>query len=99
MQADVRRIGGYDGEALPTTAAELASRVLTTVYMGSENSSAETRERARRLAGEVGSHHLDVGIDPLVSALTSLFAATFGRRGAGCGGKLRGARGDWDGRG
>jgi len=79
VQADVRRIGGYDGEALPTTAAELASRVLTTVYMGSENSSAETRERARRLAGEVGSHHLDVGIDPLVSALTSLFAATFGR--------------------
>jgi hypothetical protein len=43
--ADARRIGRYgEGEAV-SDARELAGRLFTTVYMGSENSSKETRDR------------------------------------------------------
>ncbi|CAG9462919.1 unnamed protein product [Pedinophyceae sp. YPF-701] len=79
VAADARRIGQYaDGEAVDD-ARELARRVFVTVYMGTENSSAETRNRAAALAGEIGSHHMDVRIDTVVSALVALFAAVTGR--------------------
>ena len=52
---------------------EFASRVFSTVYMGTENSSAETRERAQRLAGEIGAAHLDTRIDSIVAAMVALF--------------------------
>jgi len=35
--------------------------------MGSKNSSEETRDRARRLAEEIGAHHLEIAIDPIVA--------------------------------
>lgn len=45
VAADARRIGRYgEGEAV-TDARELAGRLFTTVYMGSENSTRETRDR------------------------------------------------------
>lgn len=43
--------------------------------MGSQNSSTATRERAKRLATEIGSYHIDMNIDTAVSALTNLFTA------------------------
>ena len=47
------RIGQYqEGEELGD-AAEFAGRVFSTVYMGTENSSAETRQRAATLAKQV----------------------------------------------
>lgn len=79
MLSDARRVGGYGPEEVVSDARDLASRIFVTVYMGTENSSAETKERAKTLAAEIGSWHLAVGIDPLVSALTSLFSLTFGR--------------------
>ena len=54
--------------------------MFTTAYMGTENSSAETRQRAATLAAEIGAHHLDLNIDTLVAAVTALFAAVTGRR-------------------
>ena len=62
------------------SAADFAGRVFTTAYMGTENSSAETRQRAATLAAEVGAHHLDLNIDTVVAALTALFAAVTGRK-------------------
>jgi NAD+ synthase (glutamine-hydrolysing) len=55
---------------------EFASRVLTTVYMGSgASSSAATRRRAAQLASEVGSLHLALDIDAAVSAALAVFSA------------------------
>jgi NAD+ synthase (glutamine-hydrolysing) len=54
--------------------------VFTTAYMGTENSSAETRQRAAMLAREIGAHHLDLNIDTIVAAVTALFAAVTGRK-------------------
>ena len=80
VAADVRRLNGGAPDAAPLPSApELASRLLTTVYMGTENSSGETRERAAALASQVGALHMDVKIDLAVSALTQLFAAITGR--------------------
>ena len=76
---DMRRVGGYATVEVPTSPQEFANRVLTTVYMGSENSSVETRTRAATLAAQVGSYHMDVKIDLVVSAMTQLFAVITGK--------------------
>jgi NAD+ synthase (glutamine-hydrolysing) len=51
--SDVRRIV-CDGEYVPTKAQELCGRLFVTCYMGSENSSQETKTRALRLAEQIG---------------------------------------------
>ena len=43
---------------MPTDPKELCKRIFVTCYMGTENSSQETRERAANLAKEIGSYHL-----------------------------------------
>lgn len=46
VTADAARIGQYQaGDPVAPSAAELAGRLFTTVYMGTENSSADTRNR------------------------------------------------------
>lgn len=43
-------------------------------------SSEATRSRAKKLADEIGSWHLDVPIDSVISALLSLFQTLTGKR-------------------
>ena len=76
VAADVRRLGGVAGGdgALPD-AATLASKVLSTIYMGTENSGEATRRRAAALASEIGAAHLSFDIDTVVAALLALFVA------------------------
>lgn len=64
-----------DGETPDVFAdpCELANRLLYTCYIGTENSSRETRKRAKQLAEQIGAHHLDINMDGLVNALQSLF--------------------------
>lgn len=54
--ADARRIAGepLDSSYIPSNPREFAGRVFHTCYMGTENSSAETRWRAKELAGAIG---------------------------------------------
>jgi hypothetical protein len=114
------RIGQYtEGEQLGS-AQQLLHRIFTTVYMGTENSSADTRRRAATLAEQVGfpalmpvdtccrlpaerrmmagftvlgrllmhshcveqigSDHLDVNMDSVVSAMAALFAVITGHQ-------------------
>lgn len=51
--ADVRRITA-DAEYTPKSAQELCYRILVTCYMGTENSSHETKTRANSLAAAIG---------------------------------------------
>lgn len=69
---DVRRITS-DPEYTPRSAAELCKRLFVTCYMGSENSSKETRQRAAKLAKQIGSHHIETNIDGAVSAFLAVF--------------------------
>ncbi|XP_059639764.1 glutamine-dependent NAD(+) synthetase [Cornus florida] len=80
VKADAIRIGQYSNGQFPTDNKEFAKRIFYTVYMGSENSSETTRTRAKLLADEIGSWHLDVCIDGVVSALLSLFQTLTGKR-------------------
>lgn len=48
--------------------------------MGTENSSKETRQRARQLAEDIGAYHTDLNMDSLVTAVRELFAFVTGQR-------------------
>ncbi|KAG6791569.1 hypothetical protein POTOM_000692 [Populus tomentosa] len=63
VKADAIRIGNYTDRQFPTDSKEFAKRIFYTVFMGSENSSEDTKKRAKELADEIGSWHLDVSID------------------------------------
>ncbi|KAG5228208.1 carbon-nitrogen hydrolase family protein [Salix suchowensis] len=80
VKADAIRIGNYTDGQFPTDSKEFSKRIFYTVFMGSENSSEDTKKRARELADEIGSWHLDVSIDGVVSALLSLFQTLTGKR-------------------
>ena len=71
--SDVRRVVA-DPSYKPSDPKELANRIFVTVYMGTKNSSMETRNRAALLAKQIGSHHLPINIDNAVSAFIGIFA-------------------------
>ena len=75
--ADVRRVTG-DAAYTPSEAAELCNRVLVTCYMGSENSSEETKARAKKLAVQIGAYHLSIAIDVAVKAVLGIFSTVTG---------------------
>ena len=72
---DVRRLcakpAGSDW--LPTTSQEICKCIFHTSYMGTQNSGHETRDRAKRLAMDIGSYHIDFNFDTVVTALMALF--------------------------
>ncbi|ELT96786.1 hypothetical protein CAPTEDRAFT_205115 [Capitella teleta] len=74
---DVRKVVA-DPEYTPMDPKELCSRVFTTCYMGSANSSKTTTDLASELANEIGSYHLTINIEPAVMAVLAIFTATFG---------------------
>ena len=75
--ADVRRVVGDPGYT-PSDPKELCGRVFITCYMGSENSSEETRARAKKLAQQIGSYHMTIAIDTAVTAIIGIFSTTTG---------------------
>lgn len=54
--SDARRIVGEqdDSTYIPTDPKEFSGRIFHTCYMGTENSSADTRRRAKQLAQAIG---------------------------------------------
>ncbi|KAJ5759768.1 hypothetical protein N7520_006924 [Penicillium odoratum] len=72
---DVRRLCAQpaDSEWLPTTSQEVCRAIFHTSYMGTQNSGQETRDRAKRLAADIGAYHIDFNFDTVVTALMALF--------------------------
>jgi NAD+ synthase (glutamine-hydrolysing) len=52
---DTIRITGESPDYVPLDARELCNKIFHTCYMGTENSSPETRKRAKDLASAIGS--------------------------------------------
>ncbi|KAF9453533.1 glutamine-dependent NAD(+) synthetase with GAT domain-containing protein [Macrolepiota fuliginosa MF-IS2] len=79
---DARRMTGEpEGSPyIPSDPREFANRIFHTSYMGTENSSTETRQRAKDLANAIGSYHIDLNMDTIVTAVRSLFAVVTGHR-------------------
>jgi hypothetical protein len=57
----------------------LRRRIFHTTFIGTENSSAETRGRAKELAQAIGSYHIDMNMDTLVASVQSLFTLVTGK--------------------
>ncbi|ORY33585.1 glutamine-dependent NAD(+) synthetase with GAT domain-containing protein [Rhizoclosmatium globosum] len=60
-------------------AKDLCGHILHTSYMGTENSSDETRNRATRLAKDIGSYHVNLNMDSVVSAIIGVFQTVTGK--------------------
>ncbi|KAK3048357.1 glutamine-dependent NAD(+) synthetase [Extremus antarcticus] len=67
--ADAKRLaGGADPNNL--TAEQFCNKIFSTVFMGmKQQSSTETRSRAKDLAKAIGANHIDTNIDPMVQSL------------------------------
>ncbi|KAI4260999.1 MAG: hypothetical protein L6R42_003795 [Xanthoria sp. 1 TBL-2021] len=72
---DARRIAAEadDSGWVPTTPQELMNRIFCTTYMGSKNSSSDTRNRAKDLARDIGAYHVDIDIDTVTTAIVNVF--------------------------
>lgn len=75
--SDVQRIVG-DPSYLPMDSKELCNRIFFTCYMGSKNSSQETKDNASELAQQIGSYHLNISIDVAVTAVIGIFRTATG---------------------
>jgi NAD+ synthase (glutamine-hydrolysing) len=78
---DARRICGEkeDSNWIPETPQELAGRIFYTSFMGTENSSKETRQRAKDLAAVIGAYHVDLNMDSIVKSVRDLFSFVTGK--------------------
>lgn len=70
---DVRSVT-RDPQFTPKNAKELANRIFFTCYMGTTNSSQETRDRAAKLADQIGSYHLSLTIDEIINSFSVIFS-------------------------
>uniref|UniRef100_A0A8B9FJH4 Glutamine-dependent NAD(+) synthetase n=1 Tax=Amazona collaria TaxID=241587 RepID=A0A8B9FJH4_9PSIT len=76
--ADVCRIVN-DETYVPEDPREFCKRIFTTCYMASENSSQDTCNRAKLLAEQIGSYHINLNIDAAVKAVVGIFSMVTGR--------------------
>lgn len=65
---------------LPTDAASLTKRLLTTAYQSTRNSGDVTRNAARAVAEAIGADHHELDVDALVQAYVALAEQALGRK-------------------
>lgn len=69
-----------DPSYIPTDARELCGRLFFTSYMATENSSSDTKMRAKQLSHQIGSNHIEVNISGAVTALLNVFSLVTGMK-------------------
>ena len=77
VMLDAKRIAGKadDPHWLPASPEQFTNLIFCTTYMGSKNSSADTRQRARELAHDIGAYHINIDIDTVTTAIVNIFHA------------------------
>ncbi|AAS54848.1 AGR358Wp [Eremothecium gossypii ATCC 10895] len=78
--ADARRLARASDDWIPTDAREFANMIFHTCFMGTANSTNETRSRAKKLAEHLGAYHVDLNMDSVVKSVVTLFEVTTGKR-------------------
>ncbi|KAJ8349368.1 hypothetical protein SKAU_G00244980 [Synaphobranchus kaupii] len=63
----------------PEDPRELCGRLFTTCYMASENSSQDTCARAKELAAQIGSTHINLNIEMAVKGILGIFSVVTGK--------------------
>lgn len=69
-----------NNENLPKTSEDLMNKIFHTCYMGTTNSSVETRDRAKELSEKIGSYHINLNMDLIIESIIKLFEITTGKR-------------------
>eukprot|EP01054_Gregarina_sp_Poly1_P010593 Gregarina_sp_Poly_1__10592@NODE_78_length_15809_cov_160_365646_g66_i0_p3_GENE_NODE_78_length_15809_cov_160_365646_g66_i0NODE_78_length_15809_cov_160_365646_g66_i0_p3_ORF_typecomplete_len722_score69_45NAD_synthase/PF02540_17/8e53CN_hydrolase/PF00795_22/2_5e11CN_hydrolase/PF00795_22/5_8e03Asn_synthase/PF00733_21/0_18_NODE_78_length_15809_cov_160_365646_g66_i068038968 len=64
--------------AFPRNAKEMCFQILHTAYLGTSLSSIETRTRARAVATELNSYHLELSIDDVISTNLAVVGSAVG---------------------
>lgn len=77
---DLRKITRSEDNWIPEKPQDIAFKIFHTCFMGTENSSKETRSRSRSLSEKIGSYHVDLNMDSLVSSVVTLFEVATGKR-------------------
>ncbi|CAH2355498.1 glutamine-dependent NAD(+) synthetase [[Candida] railenensis] len=77
---DVQFVCRQESDWIPKTPQEIAQNIFYSSFMGTENSSFDTRDRAKKLAKEIGSYHIDMNMDTLVSSVITVFEVATGKR-------------------
>eukprot|EP01129_Flabellula_baltica_P006196 TRINITY_DN2295_c0_g1_i2.p1 TRINITY_DN2295_c0_g1~~TRINITY_DN2295_c0_g1_i2.p1 ORF type:complete len:666 (+),score=141.16 TRINITY_DN2295_c0_g1_i2:357-2354(+) len=77
--ADCKRITGVDDISVIESSEMLCSKIFHTCYMGTDNSSEETRTRAENVAKEIGATFHEINIQKVVNAFTETFTETMGK--------------------
>lgn len=72
----LRKVVG-DPNFSPKTPQEISKKLFFTCYMGSKNSSDETRKRAKQLAEKIGCDHGEVEIDGIVGEFEALLKKVY----------------------
>ncbi|ODV64728.1 glutamine-dependent NAD(+) synthetase with GAT domain-containing protein [Hyphopichia burtonii NRRL Y-1933] len=70
----------HESDFIPKTPQEVAARLFYTSFMGTVNSSIDTRSRAKELSEKVGSYHIDMNMDTLVTAVVNVFEVATGKK-------------------
>lgn len=70
---DCRRICGEKDKWIPESSQDMANKIFHTSFMGMEYSSTETRDRAQRIADQIGAYHQHITIDNIVAAILFMF--------------------------
>lgn len=74
---DLRKVTGIT-DYVPESPEEIVGKLLHTCFMGTVNSSDETRSRAKRLAERIGAYHTDINIDNAIQAHESIIQSALG---------------------
>eukprot|EP00914_Ancora_sagittata_P025246 GHVO01050260.1.p1 GENE.GHVO01050260.1~~GHVO01050260.1.p1 ORF type:complete len:631 (+),score=74.02 GHVO01050260.1:1-1893(+) len=74
--SDIRRI--FKTDDLPRNPSVMCNSLLHTCYMGTENSSQDSRDRANALAKDINSYHITLNIDTVVTSMMTLVHAILG---------------------
>ncbi|CAN0277019.1 unnamed protein product [Pylaiella littoralis] len=74
-----RLMGREEGDEVASDPRELASCVLHTCFMGTDNSSSATRGRSTALADQIGAYHSNIVIDTAVAAVVEIFRTLTGK--------------------
>lgn len=69
IRKDLERIIGK----VPASDKDLVHEIMHTAYLSTANSSQDTRQRAEKIAGEVGSKHFEIPMDKITSELKKKF--------------------------
>ncbi|KAG1895048.1 uncharacterized protein F5891DRAFT_1194554 [Suillus fuscotomentosus] len=79
---DTRRMVGEPEDSVhtPLDPHEFCNKIFHTCCVGTKNSSAETRKRVKDLSEAIGSYHMDLNTDTLVTSVRDLFAFVTGMR-------------------